>query len=107
MVKVGLRHPSLKKSIKARTTAKWKRQIKGSIIPWYGQREMGWLHPRRKIRGMIYNRTTFSIGDVFNAVTGKKSARQKHIVTLSIIGLLLRYWYLVVIGLVFLYFKFR
>jgi hypothetical protein len=38
-VKIGIRTPSIKKSIKARTTGKWKRDIKKAIIPFYGQRE--------------------------------------------------------------------
>lgn len=38
IMKVGFRKPSLKKSVKARTTAKWKRQAKKAIIPGYGKK---------------------------------------------------------------------
>lgn len=34
-MKIGMRKPSLKKSLKARTTAKWKRQAKRAVIPGY------------------------------------------------------------------------
>lgn len=33
-----MRKPSFKKSLKARTTGKWKRQIKKAIIPGYGKK---------------------------------------------------------------------
>ena len=38
-MKFGFRKPSLKKSIKARTTAKWKRKIKKSLNHFYGKGE--------------------------------------------------------------------
>ena len=37
-VKVGFRKPSLKKSIKARTTSKYKRRLKKAINPFYGKK---------------------------------------------------------------------
>lgn len=37
-MKVGMRKPSLKKSIKARTTGAAKRAIKKSVIPGYGNK---------------------------------------------------------------------
>ena len=64
-MKIGLRTPSLKKMIKARTTAKLKRAVKKSIIPGYGQKGMGVLHPKRAIYNKVYNKTTFSIWDIF------------------------------------------
>jgi hypothetical protein len=38
-MKVGMRKPSLKRSLKARTTGKWKRQAKRAINPLYGKKE--------------------------------------------------------------------
>ena len=64
-MKIGLRTPSLKKMIKARTTAKLKRAVKKSIIPGYGQPGMGILHPKKAIYNKVYNKTTFSIWDIF------------------------------------------
>lgn len=42
-MKFGLRKPSWKKMLKARTTSKWKRQIKKAIIPGYGKKVWGCL----------------------------------------------------------------
>ena len=64
-MKIGMRKPSLKKSIKARTTARAKRSAKKSIFPWYGKKGIGWLHPKRKVKNKIYKKTTFSIFDLF------------------------------------------
>ena len=64
-MKIGLRKISPVKSIKARTTGKWKRSIKKAINPLYGKKGMGWLHPKRKVHNAIYKKTTFSIWDLF------------------------------------------
>lgn len=37
-MKIGMRKPNLKKSIKARTTGKLKRQVKKAVIPGYGKK---------------------------------------------------------------------
>lgn len=41
-MKIGMRKPSLIRSLKARTTSKWKRQAKKALIPGYGKKGMGW-----------------------------------------------------------------
>lgn len=65
-MKFGLRKPSLKKSIKARTTGKLKRKIKKSIIPGYGKKGIGFIKsPKKSIKNKIYKKTTFSIWDIF------------------------------------------
>lgn len=65
-MKVGMRKPSLKKSIKARTTGKAKRAIKKAIIPGYGKKGTGMIkNPRKAIYNKVYNKTTFSIKDLF------------------------------------------
>lgn len=46
-MKIGMRKSSLKKSFKARTTGKLKRQIKKKVIPGYGKKGMGILHPKK------------------------------------------------------------
>lgn len=40
-MKLGMRKPSLKKSLKARTTGKAKRAIKSSVNPVYGKKGTG------------------------------------------------------------------
>lgn len=65
-MKIGLRKPSIKKSIKARTTGKIKRKVKGAINPLYGKKGMGWINnPKKALYNKIYNKTTFSIFDLF------------------------------------------
>ncbi len=61
-MKFGMRTPSFKKSFKARTTGKYKRQLKRSINPYYGKKGMGWLNnPKKAMYNKIYNKTTFSV----------------------------------------------
>ena len=48
-MKIGFRTPSLKKSLKARTTGAVKRKAKSAINPLYGQKGMGMFHPKRAI----------------------------------------------------------
>lgn len=63
-MKVGYRKPSIKKSIKARTTGKVKRRIKSSINPAYGKKGMGWINdPKKAAYNKVYNKTTRSIFD--------------------------------------------
>ena len=65
-MKIGIRTPSLKKSFKARTTARAKRTIKKTIIPGYGRKGMGWIkNPKKAAYNKIYNKTSFSIWDLF------------------------------------------
>nr|WP_312578253.1 hypothetical protein [Sedimentibacter sp.] len=65
-MKIGLRKPSIKKSIKARTTGRIKREIKGAINPLYGKKGIGWIRdPKKAMYNKVYNKTTFSIFDVF------------------------------------------
>lgn len=65
-MKIGMRKPRLKKSLKARTTGKAKRAIKKATNPLYGEKGMGLLKdPERSVKNRVYKRTTFSIWDIF------------------------------------------
>lgn len=65
-MKFGMRKPSLKKSIAARTTGKIKRSIKKTLIPGYGKKGMGLINdPNKSMYNKIYKKTTFSIFDLF------------------------------------------
>lgn len=65
-LKYGMRTPSLKKSISARTTRRAKRAIKRAIIPGYGKKGMGWIrNPKRAAYNKIYHKTTFRFIDIF------------------------------------------
>lgn len=60
-----MRKPSIKKSIKARTTAKAKRAVKRAVNPLYGKKGMGWVNdPKKATYNKIYEKTTFSIFDM-------------------------------------------
>lgn len=75
-MKFGLRKPSLKKSFSARTKGQLTRSIKRALIPGYGKRGMGWLHPKRALYNRVYHRTTFGVGDVARVIAGGAAARQ-------------------------------
>ena len=47
-MKFGVRTPSLKKSISARTTGRAKRSIKRALIPGYGKKGRGWITNPKK-----------------------------------------------------------
>lgn len=65
-MKIGMRKPSLKKSIKARTTGKAKRALKKAVIPGYGKKGTGWIKdPKKAAYNKVYKKTTFSIFDLF------------------------------------------
>ena len=47
-MKFGLRTPSIKRSLKARTTGRAKKAIKKALIPGYGKKGMGWFKSPKK-----------------------------------------------------------
>ena len=64
-MKIGMRKPSIKKSIKARTTAKAKRAVKRAVNPLYGKKCMRWVNdPKKAAYNKVYEKTTFSIFDM-------------------------------------------
>lgn len=63
-MKFGIRKPSIKKSISARTKCKVTRGIKKVLIPGYGNKGMGILHPKKALYNKIYNKTTVSLKDL-------------------------------------------
>lgn len=64
-MKYGLRTPSLKKSISARTTGRAKRAIKKALIPGY-EKGMGWIkNPKKAAYNKVYNKTSFGLSDLF------------------------------------------
>ena len=65
-MKFGMRRPSLKKSLRARTTGKVKRAVKKAVVPGYGKKGMGWLkNPKKALYNKIYKKTSFSLSDLF------------------------------------------
>ena len=65
-MKFGMRTPSLKKSLSARTKGALTRSVKRALIPGYGKKGMGLLRdPERAVKNKIYKKTTFSLWDLF------------------------------------------
>ncbi|HLS00546.1 MAG TPA: hypothetical protein VK054_00970 [Beutenbergiaceae bacterium] len=65
-MKFGMRKPSIKRSLKARTTGRAKRAVKRATNPVYGKKGVGFLkNPQRSAKDAVYKRTTFSIWDIF------------------------------------------
>ena len=76
MVKVGIRKPNLKSSIKARTTGRAKRAVKRAVIPGYGKKGMGWIKdPKKAAYNAVYHRTTVGVGDVARVVAGSPAKK--------------------------------
>ena len=65
-MRFGMRTPSIKKSIKARTTGKAKRAIKKAVILGYGKKGIGWIkNPKKAAYNKVYKKTSFRIMDLF------------------------------------------
>lgn len=70
-MKIGIRKPNIKSSIKAKTTGKIKRDIKRTVNPLYGKSGMGFINdPKKALYNKIYNKTT--IGLNYNIQTKSK-----------------------------------
>ena len=65
-MKFGMRTPSLKKSISARTKGRATRAVKKALIPGYGKKGTGWIKdPKKAAYNKVYNKTSFSLRDLF------------------------------------------
>lgn len=65
-MKFGMRKPSVKRSLKARTTGRVKRSVKRKVVPGYGKKGMGWIkNPKKAAYNKVYKKTTFSFWDLF------------------------------------------
>lgn len=79
-MKVGVRKPSIKKSIKARTTRKAKRAVKKAVLPGYGKKGTGWIkNPKKAAYNKVYNKTTVSVKDLATYSNKKKTSNKKNI----------------------------
>ncbi|MFG1421733.1 hypothetical protein [Roseixanthobacter liquoris] len=67
-MKFGIRKPSIRKSIAARTSVK---RMVQSQLGLKAPRGMGWLtNPKRAARNRIYNRTTISFWSILRRLFG-------------------------------------
>jgi len=67
-MRFGFRKPSIKRSLSARTKGQVTRAVKRELVPGYGKKGMGALHPKKAVYNKVYHKTTFGFGDLF----GKK-----------------------------------
>ncbi|WP_256244475.1 hypothetical protein [Alkalibacterium sp. 20] len=75
-MKFGIRKPSLKKSLKARTAGKWKRQVKKQINPFYGKKGMGYIRdPKKALYNKVYNKTTVGVNPLTGIGTSSSSKK--------------------------------
>lgn len=66
-MKIGLRKPSIKKSISARTTGKAKRAVKKAVIPGYGKKGSGWIKDPKKLHTIKFiKRLRLAFGTYLN-----------------------------------------
>lgn len=74
-MKFGIRKPSIKKIIKARTGGKFKKQVKKAFIPMYGRKGMGMArNPKKTLYNKVYNKTSFvGIDSLSEATTNIQS----------------------------------
>ena len=73
-MKMGVRKPNIKKSIKARTTGRVKRAVKKSINPLYGKRGVGFVKdPVKSIKNSVYHKTTVGVSDIARSIGGSSS----------------------------------
>lgn len=76
-MKVGIRKPSLKKSISARTTGRAKRAVKRAVIPGYGKKGMGWIKdPKKAAYNKAYHKTTVSVVPKVPSGSGKSTKKR-------------------------------
>lgn len=65
-MKFGMRKPSIKRSIKAKTTGKAKRAVKSAVSPTYGKKGVGAVKdPKKAVYNKAYKKSTFSVWDLF------------------------------------------
>lgn len=76
-MKVGVRKPSIKKSIKARTTGKAKRAVKKAVVPGYGKKGTGiYKDPKKAMYNKVYNKTTVRINPLSSVSTSSSKNKK-------------------------------
>lgn len=64
-MKIGIRKPSIKKMVKAKTVGKAKRVVKKAVNPVYGKKGAGLVKdPKRAVKNKVYKKTTVGVKDI-------------------------------------------
>lgn len=73
-MKVGIRKPSIKKSVRARTTGKLKRSVKKAVNPLYGKKGMGLVNdPKKAVYNKVYSKTTIGVNSLSDTASSKSN----------------------------------
>lgn len=81
-MKFGVRKPSIKRSISARTTGKIKRTVNRAVNPLYGKKGMGYINdPKKAVYNKVYNKTTVGVRDIIDSPKSKSSATSYNVDT--------------------------
>lgn len=73
-MKVGIRKPSIRKSVKARTTGKLKRSVKKTVNPLYGKKGMGLVNdPKKAVYNKVYSKTTIGVNSLSETTSSKSN----------------------------------
>lgn len=79
-MRFGVRKPSIKKSVKARTTGRAKRAVKKAVIPGYGKKGIGWVkNPQKAAYNKVYNKTSVGVSDVLKSSNSSKSSTENNL----------------------------
>ena len=79
-MKFGVRKPSVKRSISARTTGKLKRTVNRTVNPLYGKKGMGYINdPKKAVYNKVYNKTTVGVRDIIDSPKPKSSTTSYNI----------------------------
>ena len=71
-MKVGIRTPSIKRRVSARTVGRAKRAVKKAVNPLYGKKGMGIINdPKKAIYNKVYSKTSVSVDSLLKQKTGK------------------------------------
>lgn len=71
---VGMRKPSIKKSVSAKTIGKIKRSAKKAVNPMYGKNGMGLVNdPQKALYNNVYSKNTFGVSDLYSTSSSDKS----------------------------------
>lgn len=64
-MKIGIRKPSIKKAVKAKTIGKAKRAVKKAVNPLYGKKGTGVVKdPVKATKAKVYKKTTVGVKDI-------------------------------------------
>lgn len=67
-MKFGVRKVNVKTRVKARTTAKLKREVKKAVNPLYGQKGIGLINdPEKALYNKVYRNTTVSVDELLDS----------------------------------------